>query len=291
MSELLENIFVEVCIEVDSICREHLIGELMAMGCTGVQIRDDEVSDMPRGRSQVITWHQSAPNLVQEIKALCERVGERTQLRLAPVVQPSWPSSLNGEKPIKVGDTLAICQPHHPPEKDRYNIVIAPGLGFGHGTHPTTLLSLKLLERALSARGIKRLLDLGTGTGVLALSAANWGAAQIWAVDPDSSALAAARRNATESGVANKITFSEREPPSHMRFDGCVANLYLGALTSAAPLLARVCKPGSFCIVSGFTEDRQSNVRAAFLAQGFVQANEAIAKPWMAVEWRKSNRS
>ncbi len=287
MNRPTEYALVEVLVEVESEIHEVATAELMLLGCTGVEIRDHEVSALPVGRTQVLSWHQDHDGLEADIQALCTRLGPEVHYTLTRQIDTAWTESLRSSDPLLIGDTLVVRQPQQPPVAGKHNVVISPGGGFGHGTHPTTVLSLGLLETTLRKIPTRRLLDLGTGTGILGLSALAWGVEEVWAIDSDASALEAARQNAHDSGWGHRMRFSKPDQPVDGPFDGCVANLYLGVLTAAAPRLAKLCKPNGFCIVSGFTADLAPGVEACFTALGFEQENVAVAEPWIAVEWRK----
>ena len=278
---------MEVLIEVDTILSEVATAEVMALGCTGVEIRDHEVSSVAPGRTQVLSWHRSSDRIFDEVARICAGLGESCRFSFTRQVDTSWTKTLEQGKPMRVGSALTIRQPHHAAIPGSKNIVIAPGKGFGHGTHPTTVLSLTLLESSLINNQISRLLDLGTGTGILGLAALAWGVQHVWAVDIDPYALDAAKRNAEMSGYGQQITFADVDDTMPLNFDGCIANLYLGVLTASAERLAEWCKLGGSCIVSGFTVDAVPIVESCFEAQGFVKKNVAVAEPWIALEFLK----
>jgi ribosomal protein L11 methyltransferase len=155
-------------------------------------------------------------------------------------------------------------------------IVIEPAMGFGSGHHATTRLCLTALQR-LDLHG-RRVLDVGTGSGVLALAAARLGATAVLAIDVDPDALDNARLNAGLNGHPAAVEFREMDfrheaPPSA---DVVVANLTGGMLAAGAPDVLRAVAAGGALILSGITLDERAQVLAAF--------EEACTVEWTAEE-------
>lgn len=147
-------------------------------------------------------------------------------------------------------------------------IVIQPSMGFGTGHHATTRLCLQLLDAIdVSDRTV---LDLGTGSGVLAMAAALRGARSVVGVDVDQDAINSAEASARVNILPDTITFTigdfRRDPPAPA--DVVLANLTGGMLTSSAAAIARVVRPGGQLIVSGFDGSEMEAVAAAFAAFG-----------------------
>jgi len=144
-------------------------------------------------------------------------------------------------------------------------IVIEPSMGFGTGHHATTRLCLRALG-AIDARG-RRVLDIGTGSGVLALAASLAGAAAVTGIDIDDDAIAAARRSAALNPRIAPVSLAVAD----IAADGPPVDLVLANLTGAmlrrdAGHLARRVAPGGRLIVSGFTDDERAGVEAALTA-------------------------
>lgn len=165
---------------------------------------------------------------------------------------------------IAVGD-LVIAPPwdtNWPLASDLgHLIVIAPSTGFGTGHHPTTRLCLWALQQ-IDLRG-KRVLDVGTGSGVLAIAAAKLGASQVTAVDDDPDAIAAARDNVRRNGVEVDLRVAGLEQAQLERADVVLANLTGAMLQRVAAMLASLAR-GGVVIVSGLLEEEEAIVSAAF---------------------------
>jgi ribosomal protein L11 methyltransferase len=143
-------------------------------------------------------------------------------------------------------------------------VVIEPAMGFGSGHHATTRLCLEALQR-LDLRG-RRVLDVGTGSGVLALAAAILGAARVLAIDVDPDALANARGNAVLNGSPPAVEFRQADfrQETGLASDVVVANLTGGMLASSASDLARAVVPGGMLVLSGITSEERDAVYRAF---------------------------
>jgi ribosomal protein L11 methyltransferase len=143
-------------------------------------------------------------------------------------------------------------------------IIIEPSMGFGTGHHPTTRLCLRLL----SATGLsgRRVLDIGTGSGVLAMAAALSGAAEVVGLDVDQDAIDAARTSAALNTLPPVIRFEASDlrvaPPAPA--DVVLANLTGGMLRVTADRLDSLLRPGGTLIISGFDDTEEPAVRAAF---------------------------
>src|SRR3989441_2586429 len=109
-------------------------------------------------------------------------------------------------RPLPVGKRLLIAPPwDRPPANGRVVIAIEPGRAFGTGQHPSTLGCLERLESLIARTAPRRLIDLGTGSGVLAIAAARLGVGQVLAVDDDPDAVASAMANAARNRVCDRV--------------------------------------------------------------------------------------
>lgn len=154
--------------------------------------------------------------------------------------------------------------PSTPATGGAMTIVIDPAMGFGSGHHATTRLCLAALQR-LDLQGL-RVLDIGTGSGVLALTAVRLGAAAVLGIDTDRDALDNARGNAALNDAPSCLEFREldfRQEPSLIA-DVVVANLTGGMLTAGRGDVVRKVAPGGSLILSGISLDERQGVLAAF---------------------------
>lgn len=152
-------------------------------------------------------------------------------------------------------------------------VVLDPGMAFGTGQHATTRACLRALQERLSPGD--RVLDLGTGSGVLSIAAALLGAGQVLALDLDPNAVGVARRNLEANGCAGRArvltgSLTEAWPAGEPQdFDLLLANINAVTLISLAPALAGALRPGGILIASGIVAERLEAVLDAFRQAGF----------------------
>ncbi len=144
-------------------------------------------------------------------------------------------------------------------------IVLRSSLSFGSGFHPTTEICMSLLEEAFSGKEIKRVFDLGTGSGILALAASRLGARQLIAADIDFQACVEAVDNVNSNGVRNLIcvvngTYSCGREAS---FDLLLANLTTSTILTIGMHLPSLLKKGGLMILSGFTPEQCPEIEKA----------------------------
>ena len=163
----------------------------------------------------------------------------------------------------------------HEAPADALVIRVDPGLAFGTGSHATTRLMLRFLERVM--RGGEAVLDYGCGSGILAIAAAKLGARDVGAVDIDPVAIEVTRQNASANGVQVSAHLPEEKPLG--RYDVLVANILAQPLIGLAPRLAAVAKRGAALALAGLLEAQAEEVARAYVAQ-FDLAVEATEEGW-----------
>ena len=168
--------------------------------------------------------------------------------------------------------------------EDVIDLVLDPGMAFGTGLHPTTQQSLEAVSTLpLEARS---LLDVGTGSGILAIAAAKRGASPVVAVDTDPVAVEAARENAERNGVAIPVgAGSAADVPG--RFDVVIANIVSPVLQQiAADLVARLAPRGTL-VVAGIAAPAEPQTRDAFVRAGLGVLDRTQRDDWVALALRR----
>ena len=181
-------------------------------------------------------------------------------------------------KAVRVGE-LTVAPPWDVPDHDSGVIIIQPSMGFGTGHHASTRLCLRLLQ-ATQVKGTA-VLDVGTGSGVLAIAASKLGARLVTAIDFDADAITSARECAELNGLTEAIDIRqvdlERESTVIGEpFDIVLANLTGGMLVRMAARLSALTIPGGALIVSGVTRDEEPAVLAAFEGEGATPGTRLI---------------
>lgn len=181
--------------------------------------------------------------------------------------------------PVAVGRLVIASTPESRPAPEPripnfITIVIRPSMGFGTGHHASTRLCLLGLQR-LDVTG-RRVLDVGTGSGILAIAAARLGAADALGIDYDGDAIAAAVDNLPLNPGLPQVRFEQADLTTATlpRADIVTANLTTTALVAHGAALAGVVAPGGTLLVSGVLSDEQETVRARFAGAELVWADE-----------------
>lgn len=164
--------------------------------------------------------------------------------------------------PMQFGDRLWICPTGHEAEmpSNAVTIHLDPGLAFGTGTHPTTSLCLQWLD-GMDCQG-RDVLDMGCGSGVLAVAAARLGAAHVDGVDIDPQAVRATQENAQRNGVNLRACLPDAQPDGD--YDIVLANILAAPLMVMAPALIGRLRAGGHIVLAGLLETQADEVIAAY---------------------------
>ena len=189
--------------------------------------------------------------------------------------------------PIDIGENLRIIPSWLKRETDRVPIIIDPGMVFGTGYHETSQTCLTLIEKLSKGDRKESCLDIGTGSGILAIGAAKLGFKQVTAVDIDPMAIDAALRNADENRLTN-VTIKEGDIHTVAgSFDLIVANLLSGILVDIAPEIVSRLNPVGTAILSGMLPGQESDVITAFEMAGLTLRETVDSGKWVTLVFSK----
>lgn len=193
-------------------------------------------------------------------------------------------------KPISLGRVTVVPAWEEYTAKEGEIIVrMDPGMAFGTGTHETTRLVMRILQDVV--KGGERVLDVGTGSGILSICASKLGAKDIYAYDIDPVAVRVAKENALADGcenitvgVSDLLKDVDRTAP----YGVCVANIVADIILRMLPDIGALLLPGAPLILSGIIAPRKQDVIEAAAAQGFLVEREESENDWVALLVRRS---
>ena len=220
--------------------------------------------------------------------------GAEASVRIAPLPDESWADAWRAHfRPVPVGRGLLVCPPWEVPwptlAQGRLVVLIEPGRAFGTGGHGSTRSCLELLERVLAGGEVSHALDVGCGSGILAIAAAALGILRVDAIDLDPDAVAATVENARRNAVADRVR------PAVAGVDGwagpaaplVLANLLASAHVTLAPTLTALVAPGGSLIAGGLLAHEVPAVAGVFAAEGCWLVELAEDDGWAALLLRR----
>ncbi|MGV3639591.1 MAG: 50S ribosomal protein L11 methyltransferase [Adhaeribacter sp.] len=191
-------------------------------------------------------------------------------------------------EPLLISGLCSVRASFHPkPEGVRYDIVINPKMSFGTGHHETTTL---MIENQLQvAQTGKRVLDMGCGTGILAILAAKLGAREVVAVDIEDWTVENARENAAANAAEVDVRLGDvRVIAQDSPYDVILANINRNVLLADMPEYARLLVPGGTLVMSGFYTEDLAAIKSQAFAQGLTYKAERDKNNWVSVVFEKN---
>lgn len=226
------------------------------------------------------------------IRQQAEENGLHIRVELVGVNEEDWANSWRAYyKPVKVGERMVICPAweQYQPAEGELVIRMDPGMAFGTGTHETTRLVIRLLER-YTTPGC-RMLDVGTGTGILAICAARLGAGLCRAYDIDPTAVRVARENIKDSGLSqvtcDRSDLLKQVDLTDGPYDLICANIVADIIIRMAPDVGRYLKDDGVLLVSGIIRERCGDVQEALAKEGLLVVEELDDNDWCALALKK----
>jgi ribosomal protein L11 methyltransferase len=227
---------------------------------------------------------------VSELRALGFRSPLETSV--SALGDPGWATAWREHfRPRPVGRTLVVAPPWDAAASaGRHTIVIEPGRAFGTGQHATTTGCLERLEDVVAAGAPPRALDLGTGSGILAIAAARLGIPEVLAVDDDPDAVENARVNAERNGVAARVRclLADASAVDPGATPLVLANLLAPLHRRLAGRYADLVAPGGVLVLGGILDGEASALEAHVASHGFAPAARLSREGWTTLELRRA---
>lgn len=288
----IRRAWLEIRLEFPRAYKELVSSFLFSQGSTGL-IQEKIGRDKERFTAYFLkdrSFRRKEDKVRSYLADLCDSASYHLETRIVPEEKwgAAWKSNF---KPIKVSPRLVVKPPWEKYTKRKGEVVlqINPGMAFGTGTHQTTQICLKFLDKLVRQFSRRpNVLDVGTGSGILAIAAFKLGAQKVKAIDIDPLALEAAKKNAALNKVHRGINFRLASPEQIAgKFDLVVANLLPQELMAMKDgLAARVNAHGTL-IISGFLKKQKKEIYGAFTPLGFHLRQEEELHGWAGFVFKK----
>ncbi|PNQ83993.1 50S ribosomal protein L11 methyltransferase [Paenibacillus polymyxa] len=270
---------------------------------------DRPLNDIPEGQAIIKGYFAEEVDMdsvraqieprVEQLRTFDIDPGE-VRYELKTVHEDDWANAWKQYfKPLRVSDRLTIkptWEEYEPASEDEKIIELDPGMAFGTGTHPTTSLCLRTLESVI--QGGEEVIDVGTGSGILAIGAIKLGAKHVLALDLDPVAVSSARENTRLNGLEERITIKESDLLSVLNASDPTLGIQLPVKLVVANILAEIIllfiddvynalQPGGIYIASGIWKNKEEAVETALKAAGFEITEINRDEDWLAFVARK----
>ncbi|PWM21579.1 MAG: 50S ribosomal protein L11 methyltransferase [Oscillospiraceae bacterium] len=258
-----------------------------------IDLIDEELLRKDRGHALVHLYLPPQVSPAEPIAYLgrqCEACGIPVEISTEGVLEEDWSTAWKRYyHPIELSDRLAICPSweEYIPREGQKMIRLDPGMAFGTGTHETTRLCLKLLERFL--RPGMSMLDVGTGSGILAICAKLLGSGRTVGVDIDEVAVRVARENAALNGCGDiELLCGDLAADVTGCFDIVCANIVADAILRLSKDLPALMHAEGVCVVSGIIDTRCEEVQSGLRQAGLEPFETILENGWAAIACRKA---
>ena len=261
--------------------------EQQAWEIAHVDLIEQELLDKPRDIVKVHMYLAPDENPAEILPLFRERLdnsGIEYTLETSGVEQEDWQNAWKKYyHAMDIGSRLAIVPGWEQYETDRTVITMDPGMAFGTGTHETTSLCLETLDSLV--KGGERVLDIGTGSGILAIAALKLGAAVAEGVDIDPMCVRTAGENARRNGVQDRFTVlvGDLSDKASGQYNIITANIVAAAILSLAPHVPALMVPGARFIASGIIDTRKDEVLTGLRAAGLEPVEVKEKRGWVCI--------
>ncbi|MFD1705457.1 50S ribosomal protein L11 methyltransferase [Siminovitchia sediminis] len=271
--------------------RDHPFGEIYEL----------DPNDFPEEGVVIKAYLPETNGLMETLASIQEKIKQladfqidigKAQITITDVKEEDWATAWKKYyHPVKISERFTVVptwEEYHPAENELV-IELDPGMAFGTGTHPTTVMCIQALEKTV--RPGDTVIDVGTGSGVLSIAAALLGAKSVKALDLDSVAVEAARQNISLNQADDVITVEQNDLLQGIttKADVVVANILAEVIISFSGDASNVVKKNGFFITSGIIEKKADEVKKALQQAGFRVEEMIRISDWVALISRRKN--
>ena len=260
---------------------------------------DENLQQSLQGLSRIKLYlEDDEEDRLKDLRQLAEEQG--LSLEISPLAETDWEENWKDNyPPVEVGNRLVVL-PYWLAERDfpgRLPVILDPGLTFGTGAHPSTQMVMAAMETLVKPGSA--CLDLGSGSGILSITALRLGAKNAIGVDIDPKAEDIARENAAYNGfgspeftaLTGNVTTDKplMRRLSENRYDLVLVNIVADVIIGLAPVLPAFLQPGSVLICSGILQDRLGEVTAALERSGLEVTSVRAGEDWRCITAQRRN--
>ncbi len=253
-----------------------------------IDLIEQELLD--KDRTKIIVHHYISPELdAQEsllvLQTRLTEEGVQFDTEIEYVNQEDWETGWKAYyHAMPVGEHLMVCPSWESCDTDRKILKLDPGMAFGTGTHETTNLCLEVLDKAV--KGGERILDVGTGSGILGIASCLLGADSCDGVDIDPTAVKVATENAQLNGVDDRfaVKVGDLSETASGTYDIVVANIVANAIMALSASVPQFLKKGGLYLTSGIIIDRKDEVVQCLENLGFKILTVHTKNNWVCIE-------
>ncbi|MBR0466623.1 MAG: 50S ribosomal protein L11 methyltransferase [Clostridia bacterium] len=253
-----------------------------------IDLIDDDLRSKDKTKAIIHIYLNECDHPLETITYLSERfaaLGIKADVKKAEVEDTDWNENWKKYfKPFEVGDKLAVCPSweKYDNKDNRFVIKLDPGAAFGTGTHATTALCMELLQKYVN--NDTTVLDIGTGSGILCISALLLGAKSAFGVDIDELSVKTAKENAKRNGVNKKCDFivGDLAKTVEGRYNIVCANIVADVVIRLLQSVKNYMEKDGILIVSGIIDVRKDDLLAAIPKYGFRIEEHLVREEWHA---------
>lgn len=287
--------WVEIAVDATPVSWDAVANIMMESGCGGTWASSAFVSDACARMLGYLPVNDALESRLESIRARVRQLPEfglplaSMEISLRWVQDDDWADGWKQFfRPIRVGRIVVkpTWEQFDPAAGDAV-VEIDPGMAFGTGNHPTTRHCLEALQDLV--RGGETVLDMGTGSGILAIASARLGASKVVGIEVDQVAVEVARANVERLGLGDVIEIRQGDSPlaSGERADVALANIIASTIIAMACQLASMTRPGGALVASGIVCERADATAAGLYRAGFELTRDLREDEWVTLVMRR----